>query len=105
MGIVYFIAQILGAFIGFGLLKALTPTNIFRPENADGAGLCSTVPHGDLTEVQTFFLEFFATMVLISLCCATWDQRSASNQDSVALKFGLAVSALSIAVVCILGPN
>lgn len=99
MAIVYVIAQVTGAILGMGLLTLLTPQNIFLPEGHIGAGLCSTVPHADLTEVQVFFLEFFSTMVLISLCCSSWDPRNAHLQDSVPIKFGLTVAILSITVV------
>lgn len=99
MAIVYVIAQVTGAILGMGLLKLLTPPNIFLPEGHIGAGTCSTVPHVDLTEAQVFFLEFFSTMVLITVCCASWDPRNAHLQDSVAIKFGLTVALLSITVV------
>lgn len=101
MAIVYFIAQVIGACLGMGLLILLTPSNIFLPEGHVGAGLCSTVPHVDLTTAQVFFLEFISTMVLITLCCSSWDPRNAHLQDSVPIKFGLTVAVLSITVVSI----
>lgn len=102
MGVIYVVAQMLGAWMGFGLLIELTPKNIFRPvEQLDGPGVCSTVPQADLSAVQVFFLEFFSTMVLITLCCTAWDSQNESRQDSIPLKIGLAVSAMSVAVVCI----
>ena len=105
MAIVYFVAEMLGAFLGFGLLILLTPQNIFRPDGISieipAAGYCSTVPHESLTDVQAVFIEFFATSILIFICCASWDPRNSDKQDSVPLKFGFAVAALSISVVCI----
>lgn len=99
MAIAYVIAQVAGATMGFGLLILLTPDSIFRPEGTIGAGVCSTVPRPELTTVQVFFLEYFATTILITLCCASWDPRNAHLQDSVAMKFGFAVSVLSMTVV------
>jgi len=98
MAIAYVIAQLAGAIMGFGLLMLLTPSEIFRPEGMEGAGVCSTVPRPELTTAQVFFLEYFATTVLITLCCSSWDPRNAKLQDSVALKFGFAVAVLSITV-------
>lgn len=99
MAIAYVVAQLAGATMGFGLLMLLTPSEIFRPEGTIGAGVCSTVPRPELTAAQVFFLEYFATTVLITLCCSSWDPRNAKQQDSVALKFGFAVAVLSITVV------
>lgn len=99
MAIAYVIAQVAGAIMGFGLLMLLTPSELFRPEGTIGAGLCSTVPRPELTTAQVFFLEYFATTVLITLCCASWDPRNTKFQDSVAIKFGFAVAVLSMTVV------
>lgn len=99
MFVVYVIAQVLGAFIGFGFLVLITPEHIFRPNTDASAGHCSTVPVLGLGEGETFAIEFFATLVLISMCCSSWDPRNAGNQDSVAIKFGLTVGGLSLAFV------
>lgn len=99
MFIVYVVGQVLGAFVGFGLLVLLTPPRIFRPDPTSTSGHCSTVPIADLNLPQVFALEFFATLVLVTVCCSSWDQRNAAKLDSVAIKFGLTVAGLSIAVV------
>lgn len=99
MAIAYFLAQVIGATLGFGLLTLLTPSELLKSDSATGAGFCSTAPRPELTASQVFFLEYFATTVLITLCCASWDPRNAKCQDSIALKFGFAVSVLSITVV------
>lgn len=99
MSVIYILAQVIGSFLGFGLLKLLTPPHIFRPETSTGAGICSTVPQEDMTVLQTFALEFFATMGLIFVCCGVWDPRNAKTTDSTAIKFGLTVAALSIGFV------
>lgn len=99
MFLMYVVAQVLGAFVGFGLLVALTPPHIFRPDPTAIHGHCSTVPVEGMTAVQAFFIEFFATLVLVTVSCASWDPRNASKLDSVALKFGFTVAGLSLAVV------
>lgn len=93
----YVVAQFLGAIVGFGLLKLLTPSDIFRP--TDSVGTCSPSPNPMLNAAQVFFFEYFATTVLIVLCCAAWDPRHAKNQDSMPIKFGLSLSIPFIAVV------
>lgn len=99
MFFVYVVAQILGAFVGFGMLVAITPPHIFQLDPASASGHCSTVPIDSLNIGQVFAIEFFATLVLIMLCCSSWDPRMGSRQDSVGLKFGFTVAGLSIAAV------
>ena len=95
MGAVYFTAQVLGGFMGFGILKAITPAHVF--ERAEGAtGLCTTVPHPDVTPVQAVAVEFLITMVLIFTCCGVWDPRNAKHHDSVPVRFGLAITCLAM---------
>lgn len=96
----YIVAQFLGAIVGFGLLKLLTPQSIFHPANSRGT--CSPSPNNDLNAAQVFFFEYFATTVLITMCCAAWDPRHAKNQDSIPIKFGLALSVPFIAVVSLM---
>lgn len=98
MAILYFIAQMIGAVAGYGLLKALTPYSVFN-ENAGEYGFCATAPHADLTTFQAFMHEYVATMFLISLCCSVWDERNAKNTDSSPLKFGFAIMVLSMIFV------
>lgn len=92
---IYIVAQLLGAFMGYGLLITLTPSHIIRPVNATGPGLCSTVPHPDVTPFQAVAVEYIATSVLILMCCAIWDPRNAKYQEGVPLKFGLAIAAIA----------
>ncbi|KAG4077537.1 hypothetical protein HA402_002964 [Bradysia odoriphaga] len=96
----------LGALVGYGVLKLMTPEHIFRPEGS--VGTCSPNPNPDLSAAQVFFFEYFATTVLITLCCAAWDPRHAKNQDSMAIKFGLSLSipfiAVSPATGCCINP-
>lgn len=101
MAILYLFAQLIGATLGFRLLKALTPTKVFALSTGS-YGVCQTAPHEDLTEFDAFFIEFIATSVLISICCSLWDKRNAQYQDSNALKFGLAITILSVIFVSII---
>ncbi|GAB0087910.1 aquaporin [Sergentomyia squamirostris] len=93
---IYIIGQVLGAFMGFGLLKALTPAQIFRPSNETSSGLCTTVPHPDISSIQAVAVEFIITSILIFICCAVWDPRNAKSHDSVPLRFGLAITCLAL---------
>lgn len=104
---IYVTAQLLGSFMGFGLLKVLTPDNVFgsvtivngteiETENA----LCLTMPHSSLSALQAVVLEFVATSVLILTCCAcAWDSRNANHHDSLSLRFGLTIASIAYSVV------
>lgn len=100
---IYFVAQMLGGFMGFGLLKLVIPTNIFRPTNlnsTEAPGLCTTMPNEGVSDIQALTIEFVATTVLILVCCAVWDDRNAHLLDSVALRFGFVIFMLA----CSAGP-
>lgn len=97
MGLIYFVAQILGGFMGFGILKAVTPSHVFeRPENSTAVGLCTTVPAPSVSPVCAVGVEFLITMVLILVCCGVWDPRNAKHHDSVPVRFGLAITCLAL---------
>lgn len=100
MAILYLVAQLIGATLGFRLLQALTPSKVFALSNGS-FGVCQTAPHEDLNEFSAFMIEYIATSVLISICCALWDPRNATKQDSVPIKFGLAITILSVIFVSI----
>lgn len=98
---IYFMGQMLGAFMGFGLLKVVIPNTIINPTNSsEGPGLCTTVPHQDLSNIQALTIEFIATALLILVCCAVWDHRNDHLHDSVSLRFGFVVFMLA----CSAGP-
>lgn len=98
MAVIYVAAQMLGGFIGFGLLKLVTPHKHIRGEGAE-FGLCTTTVNPDITVYQGLAIEFLATSVLILICCGVWDPRNAKFHDSVPLRFGLAISMLACAAV------
>lgn len=100
MACIYVISQMLGGFLGFGLLKVVIPEDTFGPRNSTGPGLCTTVPRYDVTDVQAFGIEFVATAALILVCCAVWDERNSHLHDSVSLRFGFVIFMLA----CSAGP-
>lgn len=104
MGIIYFFAQLIGATVGYRFLLTLIPEKILG-KSVGTHGFCQTAPHEDLGEAEAFTCEYIATMVLISVCCACWDQRNNSKQDSIAIKFGLTITILSYIFVSILFPK
>lgn len=97
---IYITAQFIGALMGFFVLKGCLPVEFTNPELFDETikinGICCTVPHEKISIIQALFIETIITGVLIVLCCAVWDKRNANKLDSVALRFGFAVSGLSI---------
>lgn len=70
-----------------------------RDMNQTSSAFCGTVPAPELTTVQAFFAEFLATSLLIFLCCGSWDPRNSAKLDSVAIKFGILVTAVDMAEV------
>ncbi|XP_071638692.1 aquaporin AQPAe.a-like isoform X1 [Temnothorax longispinosus] len=105
----YIIAQCLGALIGFGLLKLVTPANLMH----NGAGdpsvpFCMTDINKEITVGHGIAAEALATGVLAFFACGSWDSRNAKNSDSMALKFGLCVTVLCLAFIphtgCSLNP-
>ncbi|ETN65688.1 hypothetical protein AND_002539 [Anopheles darlingi] len=97
MALAYVAAQCIGSFMGYGILKMLTPAAVFESAKDPGAGFCVTQPNPLITTIQAVGVEFVATMVLILVCCGVWDPRNAKHHDSVALKFGFTVGALAVA--------
>lgn len=100
MAFFYVIAQMIGSFIGIGLLKVVIPSNLFNENTTMDAGFCMTMPHSDLTDVQALTIEFLATTVLVFVNLSIWDHRNDKYQDSAPLKFGFVVFVLS----CTAGP-
>lgn len=104
--VIYFLAQLFGSFVGFGLLMVVTPESQFsRPsliQNGTAFELCRTFPATSVSSWQAVLIEFIATAVLILTCCAcAWDKRNANHHDSLPLRFGLTVSGLACAVVSV----
>lgn len=89
--IAYVIAQCGGAIVGFGLVTLLTSENLIHDET------CSTLPRTDLNGLQALLIEIILTAALNFVNCGVWDPRNKHLQDSVAIKFGLVITGLSIA--------
>lgn len=100
MACFYIVAQIIGSFIGIGLLKAVIPSKLLNQNTTMDTGFCMTMPHADLSDVQALAIEFLATTVLVLVNLAVWDHRNEKYQDSTPLKFGFVVFVLS----CTAGP-
>lgn len=56
---------------------------------------CVTGLYDKVTPANGLFIEFMATMVLMLVAGAVWDQRNSRNTDSTPLKFGLTVTCLA----------
>lgn len=97
MALGYFVAQCIGGFMGFGMLKILTPTDVFSEALEKGAGFCVTFPNSRITTVQALGIEFLATAVLTLVCCGVWDPRNKKFHDSVPIRFGLTIGCLATA--------
>lgn len=79
--------------------QVITPQAIsFTAANVSEDTFCVTAPHKDLHVIQALLMEGIATAILMLIACAAWDSRNANNCDSVAIKFGLGVTALATAV-------
>ncbi|XP_058065625.1 aquaporin AQPAn.G-like [Anopheles bellator] len=97
MTLVYFVAQFTGAICGYGLLKAVAPTEYFDDALVSGHGSCVTAPHANLSTGAALAIEFLVTAIMIWGCCGVWDPRNAKQQDSVPIKFALMVGAIAVA--------
>lgn len=92
-GVVYIVGQILGALLGYGLLKVLLPANaVNRPFLTHG--LCVTTISSEISNIQGLGIEFCVSICFIFVWCGIWDPRNAKYQDSIAVKLGLAFAGL-----------
>ncbi|XP_030387858.1 aquaporin [Scaptodrosophila lebanonensis] len=96
MAVAYFVAQVAGALIGFGLLVAVMPGNAIKGPDQP-AGVCVTVLSSDVSVLQGVFIEFLITCCLIMVACSVWDPRNAKFKDSLPLRFGLTLGSLILA--------
>ncbi|KAK7792632.1 hypothetical protein R5R35_007302 [Gryllus longicercus] len=93
---VYVAAQILGAIVGVGLLKAVTPNHSWNDTQFGCCSSCLNIPSPSLSNVQAFLAEFMVTCVLIFLVCGIWDARN-KNDSAAPIKFGLTIMGLALA--------
>ncbi|XP_022902224.2 uncharacterized protein [Onthophagus taurus] len=87
----YVLAQFIGVFLGYGLIMALVP-------ETSAEHLCVTVPSSGVTDVQALFIETIGSFLLVMALCSVWDPRMKGLHDSLALKIGLMLSAIFLAV-------
>ncbi|XP_025197871.1 aquaporin-like isoform X1 [Melanaphis sacchari] len=92
--IIYFVAEVLGAIIGYGILVVISPYNIL---NSPDSGVCVTSPVVGLTAWQALLIEAITTGVLILLVCSVWDPKS-GNGDCGSLKFLVMIFLTSVVV-------
>ncbi|XP_018313333.1 aquaporin isoform X1 [Mycetomoellerius zeteki] len=98
--LVYFVSQMMGAILGYGMLKVVTPKDNLTaaPGKIDQADMfCVTGLHADLSAIQGLIIEGIATAILMMIVCSVWDPRNEKNTDSVPIKFGLTVIVLATA--------
>lgn len=97
-GILYIIAQFIGASLGYGALQIVIPTDLFNNGNSNPVvGVCMTVVHPSVSITQAILIEALCTACILLGACATWDSRCAHTTDSTAIRFGFSVVAISLA--------
>ncbi|XP_076233012.1 aquaporin AQPAn.G isoform X2 [Calliopsis andreniformis] len=84
-GLLYVIAQSIGALAGSGVLRALSPE---RMEAALGVVRLST----GVTPVQGFGIEFFLALILVLVVCGACDAAKPHSKGMAPLIIGLAVT-------------
>ncbi|XP_034188360.1 aquaporin [Osmia lignaria lignaria] len=83
-GLLYVIAQCIGAIAGSGVLRALSPE---RMEGALGVVSLSD----DVTPVQGFGIEFFLALILVLVVCGACDPAKHYSKGIAPLIIGLSV--------------
>ncbi|XP_018344862.1 PREDICTED: aquaporin-like isoform X1 [Trachymyrmex septentrionalis] len=96
--LVYFVSQMIGAILGYGMLKVVTPKDNLTAGKIDQADMfCVTSLHADLSAIQGLIVEGIATAILMMVVCSVWDPRNEKNTDSVPIRFGFTVIVLATA--------
>nr|XP_022338276.1 aquaporin-5-like [Crassostrea virginica] len=80
----YIVAQLIGALIGAGILKGLTPSS---------RGGAATKLHQEMNSGQGFGVELFITFFLVLTYFATYDKKRKDLSGSFPLTIGLAIAA------------
>lgn len=84
-GCLFILAQVIGALIGGGFLKGVTPGKY------QGTLGC-TVPHEDIGAQQAFGVEFLITFILVFTVFASCDTKRNDLRGSAPLTIGLSVT-------------
>ncbi|XP_030562584.1 probable aquaporin NIP-type [Drosophila novamexicana] len=85
----YMLAQLLGAFCGAGMAFGAQPNGAKQ--------FCATVPI--LKDYLYLVVELLAMMLLMFAYCAIWDKRSDNAYDTMSLRIGFTIAALSFATI------
>ena len=101
--VMYIVSQCVGAIIGAGILKGLTPP-------VRWGTLGATLLHNDMDGGKAFGVELFITFVLVLTVFATCDKRRKDLNGSFPLSIGLSVTmchlfAVSISNLIFFQPN
>lgn len=108
MTLIYIFAQCVGALLGYGLLKLITPEPLIYSAKDETSTFCVNLVHTDLSIFRGFMAEFIGTAILVLFACGVWDSRNARNTDSTSLRFGLCISVLCMIFIpytgCSLNP-
>ncbi|KAL1116928.1 hypothetical protein AAG570_005397 [Ranatra chinensis] len=86
--LLYTICQVLGATIGAGFVKIVTPN---LP-----SGFCVPQVNPEVGLGAAIVVEFVTTCVLAFVFCSVLDKRNAPDAPFIFLKFGMAITALAI---------
>lgn len=88
--VLYIVAQMIGALIGAGILKGLTPST---------RGGAATALHPEVTSGQGFGVELFITFFVVLTYFATYDKKRKDLSGSFPLTLGLAIAACHLFAV------
>lgn len=94
----YICAQLLGSYVGYSFLMSLLPKS-FLPLDSENYGFCVTLPHSEISCIQSIVIEFIITSTLILFTCSIWDPRNEKYRETLSLKFALAVICMGLSAV------
>ena len=106
-GLLYVVAQCLGAVVGASMLCVLLPADesaFFKADTVTCVG-CSAV--GSISPGQAFGVEFFITMVLVLVvfAAAADENNAGSVRGSAALAIGLSITACHLFAIELTGSS
>jgi len=92
MGLIYFVAQLMGAFAGYSLLRCLVPFELVIDND-----FCITAPSERIDNHTAFLIEFMLTAAFVLISSGIWNSK---HHESAAIKIGLTVFLLGLVGVC-----
>ncbi|XP_076397764.1 aquaporin AQPcic isoform X2 [Megachile rotundata] len=99
MSLLYICCQCVGALLGYGLLKVITPGPLTYAVKDETETFCVTRIHPELSVFRAFMAEFIGTAILVLFACGVWDNRNAKNTDSTSLRFGFCIAVLCMILI------